>query len=589
MKKKWLSVLLALTMCLTLLPAGVFAAEGDSVEAVVTKTDVQADSVINSEGYAALAIVDETGQTAPQYALMDASGKMVFDYGQFPCAFSLTDGLFVNGIVTQQQDGYASGVYSLFDLNGNQVIDETYDYLVFDDGYGTTINRTFQEDGTFVDTRTVIDAEGNVVLTLPDGFNLIYAYGGGDFTFEQMLWDSYYFGEVGYYGDGLMWLVSGADLEENIFEAQGLTEDSPEYTENANIMSTVGGPYCGYMDLQGNVVIAPQYYAVYPFVDGIAAVQEYEEPSTAVEDLPYGTDQGGDWKFIDTKGNEAFAGRYTDAGYILNGYTYVANQEGKYGYINTQGEIVVPMEYDAAFGAGDGLFSVGNQIDGVMKYGIVDENNEIVVPLEYDDITHPEKGVAYGVKDGQVYVISFQQDVPSDWAAQEVESAIQAGLVPQHLQDNYKGGVTRGEVAEMFILLLETVTDKDIDTILSENEVTLDKNAFTDTTDESVLAANALGIISGVGDNRYDPEGTLTRAHVAAILNRIAGVLGVETEGYTHSFTDVSGHWSDGELGWPVHAGIISGVGDNRFDPNGTLTTEQAIAMVWRALEALSE
>ena len=34
--------------------------------------------------------------------------------------------------------------------------------------------------------------------------------------------------------------------------------------------------------------------------------------------------------------------------------------------------------------------------------------------------------------------------------------------------------------------------------------------------------------------------------------------------------------------------GIINGVGNNRFDPNGVLTTEQAIVMAQRALEALA-
>ena len=62
----------------------------------------------------------------------------------------------------------------------------------------------------------------------------------------------------------------------------------------------------------------------------------------------------------------------------------------------------------------------------------------------------------------------------------------------------------------------------------------------------------------------------------------------METDGYTHTFTDVAGHWCDTELGWPVHAGIINGVGNNRFDPDGVLTTEQAIVITQRALEVLA-
>ncbi len=195
-----------------------------------------------------------------------------------------------------------------------------------------------------------------------------------------------------------------------------------------------------------------------------------------------------------------------------------------------------------------------------------------------------------GVKlpEGAAEAPTVRPDVPSSWAQDVVSAAIAAGLVPENLQQNYTEAVSRGEVAEMFIRLLEKSSGKDINAILAEKGVQINPTAFTDTTDKNVLAANALGIINGVGNNRFDPNGTFTRAQIAAILNRTAEVLGVETDGYTHTFTDVSGHWVSDSLGWPVHAGIINGVGDNRFDPDGVLTTEQSIVMAQRALEALS-
>ena len=195
------------------------------------------------------------------------------------------------------------------------------------------------------------------------------------------------------------------------------------------------------------------------------------------------------------------------------------------------------------------------------------------------------------------YVASYAQarglpfrrlEAPSAWAQTEVEAAIAAGLVPEDLQCGYTGTVTRGAVAELFIRLLERSTGKEIDVLLAERGVEVDPTAFTDTWDEDVLAANALGIINGVGNRRFDPEGSLTRAQIAAILNRAAAVLGVKTEGYSHDFTDVSGHWVETELGWPVYAGVINGVGDNRFDPDGVLTTEQSIVIAQRALQALT-
>ncbi len=187
------------------------------------------------------------------------------------------------------------------------------------------------------------------------------------------------------------------------------------------------------------------------------------------------------------------------------------------------------------------------------------------------------------------YNASTTTDEPSAWAKTEVQSAVAAGLVPASLQQNYMGPVSRGEVAQMFINLVEKSSGKDVDVFMSEKGVNANTSAFSDTSDKAVLAANALGIINGVGSGKFDPNGTLTRAQIAAIINRAARTLGVDTSGYTHSFTDVQGHWAGAELGWPVSAGIINGVGDNKFDPDAKLTTEQAVAITYRALNALKK
>jgi NADPH-dependent 2,4-dienoyl-CoA reductase/sulfur reductase-like enzyme len=141
----------------------------------------------------------------------------------------------------------------------------------------------------------------------------------------------------------------------------------------------------------------------------------------------------------------------------------------------------------------------------------------------------------------------------------------------------------------MFITLIEISSQQSINDFMDDKGVTVDNDVFTDTNDKNVLAANALNIINGVGNNKFDPNGILSRAQIAAIINRVARVMDVNTDGYTHSFTDVNGHWVSEELGWPVYAEIIEGIGNNRFNPNGNLTTEQAIAITYRAVAPLSK
>ena len=181
------------------------------------------------------------------------------------------------------------------------------------------------------------------------------------------------------------------------------------------------------------------------------------------------------------------------------------------------------------------------------------------------------------------------QDIPSSWAKSEVDAAIAAGLVPENLQKNYTKPVSRADVAQMFINLLEQGSGKNVEQIMSEKGVSVNSEAFTDTSDYAVLAANALGIINGTGNAKFSPNGTFTRAQIAAIINRVAGVSGIDTDGYSHSFTDVSEHWVSSELGWPSSVGIINGIGGSKFSPDTELTTEQAIAIAYRALQVLKE
>ena len=177
----------------------------------------------------------------------------------------------------------------------------------------------------------------------------------------------------------------------------------------------------------------------------------------------------------------------------------------------------------------------------------------------------------------------------SSWALTEVEAAINEGLVPEYIQKDWTSPITRGQVSEMFIRLLEKATGKTVDAIIAEKGATIEEGKFEDTNDANVYAANALGIINGTSSSKFSPNGTLKRAQIAALINRVAKVVGIATEGYTHSFEDITDNyaWVNAELGWPSTVGIINGVSSTRFNPSGDLTTEQAILITYRALGAL--
>ena len=553
MKNRLLSFAAVLALCLSLCPAA-FAAG----PVTVTKTNIKADGVMNAEGYGSVVsyVDEEAGHF--QTGLIDRNGAVLFPYtetvyGQYRVS---------DGIVSLTQNLYEVLYYYSEETETETLVSPQYYHLdgtpLFDTsayGSGTPMQNGYAIVCPYVDNvfdalkPQLVDQHGTVVYTFPEEF----AGGGlGDFG------DSWYSG-IGFYSDlRLGWPREGL-VGCYHFESEVIGDPDAIY----------------YMDMSGNRAFSLSenydYIDAWWFWNGFAAVQD---------------GQTGLFGFINKSGNLAIPCAYTDVIGFDDGLAG-AKKDGKWGYINAQNETVIPFMYDDAYGAGDGLAAVVK--DG--KCGLVDYNNNVVVPLEYDDISSYTDGAAYAVKDGCIYIItgydSSAADVPSAWAAEEVSAAIEAGLVPEALRQNYTKAISRGDVAQMFINLLEAASGKTIDEIMADKGVSINSGAFTDTADKAVLAANALGIIQGVGHNKFDPDGTLTRAQIAAIINRAARVMGVETEGYTHSFTDVAGHWVSDELGWPVHAKIIEGVGNNRFDPDGKLTTEQAIAITYRALQAL--
>ena len=92
--------------------------------------------------------------------------------------------------------------------------------------------------------------------------------------------------------------------------------------------------------------------------------------------------------------------------------------------------------------------------------------------------------------------------------------------------------------------------------------------------------ASVREIVSGIGNNLYDPEGTMTRAMFVTMLGRIHGNLGSYEE---HSFSDVEeGSWYEEYVSWASHNGIIKGYDAENFGPDDSITREQICAMLYR-------
>ena len=88
------------------------------------------------------------------------------------------------------------------------------------------------------------------------------------------------------------------------------------------------------------------------------------------------------------------------------------------------------------------------------------------------------------------------------------------------------------------------------------------------------------GYMKGVGDGKFDPAGSLTRAMVATVLWRRENS---PAPSAPSGFDDVpAGEWYADAVAWAKEAGVVQGVSDKEFNPNGLITREQLATMLFR-------
>lgn len=161
------------------------------------------------------------------------------------------------------------------------------------------------------------------------------------------------------------------------------------------------------------------------------------------------------------------------------------------------------------------------------------------------------------------------KEQPSVWAVELVNEAIEKGIVPEIFQTKYTQNTTRAEFCALAVQVYETITGTEV-----EGRVT-----FTDTQDVNVEKAAALGVVSGIGDGKFGPENELTREQAAVMLSQLADALNMPLAQGEADFADrneISG-WAAKFVGGIQKAGIMNGVGDNRFAPQDKYTHEQSI------------
>lgn len=160
----------------------------------------------------------------------------------------------------------------------------------------------------------------------------------------------------------------------------------------------------------------------------------------------------------------------------------------------------------------------------------------------------------------------------SDWATAELDKAVKYGLITSSIRDKMSEPITREEFAELAVLLYQKTTEK---TAQPESP-----NPFTDTSNPEVLKAYKLGIVTGVGNNKFDPKALTNREQVATMLSRAIRVMVPDADFSTEgapSFSDEKdiSDWALEHVKYMSKIGVIKG-SEGKFMPKAVTTAEIA-------------
>ena len=345
----------------------------------------------------------------------------------------------------------------------------------------------------------------------------------------------------------------------------------------------------GYIDQTGKEIIPCKFDKSDIFCDGLARVQQNDKTG-----------------FIDKTGAEVIPCKYDGAGDFSDGLAIVI-QNDKWGFIDRTGEIVIPFEYDEARHFSEGYAPVKKWIGDALAWGYIDKTGAEVVPCKIDAYDAPDRyvdtsmvsegmGVVRryyngGVIFGYLAFPTVEEETPelaevtakvSGWAKELVDSAAANGLIADGLGDDYTVSITRAQFAAVTVKLYEAMS--------GETAPAAGDSPFTDTTDPAVIQAESLGFVGGKGNGKFDPDSPVTREQAALMLSRVYTKLGGElptVDATEFTDDDAMSDYARNAIAFMSGKGIVGGVGNNKFDPQGNASIEQALVIALRMFENL--
>lgn len=178
----------------------------------------------------------------------------------------------------------------------------------------------------------------------------------------------------------------------------------------------------------------------------------------------------------------------------------------------------------------------------------------------------------------------YQIEAPDGWAYKDVaKMASTTILTPWTMPKNFSDPVTR-ELFCKYIYNFLAVNSGDSNMDFSTK--------FTDCSDKKINAISNLGIINGVGNNKFEPSRNITREEAITVIGRLVDYLKMNNDktGIVKEFSDIKevSDWAVSDVKKMQIMGIINGDNLGNFNPKSKLSVQESLSIIARIYNTLN-
>ncbi|HLF45363.1 MAG TPA: WG repeat-containing protein, partial [Chitinophagaceae bacterium] len=289
-----------------------------------------------------------------QYGFTDLSGKWLFEKTKSVFSlYSCSEGM-IQYIVNSK--------YGFLDLNGNEAIISKYDYASIFESIGLAKVGKKSPANSYTTLYGFIDKKGTEIIPI---------------KFEYL----------GSFNNGLVYAKDPETNRYGYLDKTGKWIMNPVFMEATNF-DNAGGAWVKMTDARYHYINKTRKDLGQLIENGSTYRMFGKEGYSVIENTDYS------YVLIDEKGKilktiDDCDGIYTFSDGVAG---YKSKSKSLYGFLDLNGNKIIPPEYSSFTGFTDGVSKVSKAIDGKTKSGYLTNKNEIFLPIRYDTV--------YGFRDG---------------------------------------------------------------------------------------------------------------------------------------------------------------------------------------------